>query len=60
MLTCLTVFSDDTEEVLVHETVMKFDNGGMVKLEGGGGRERARNRIIQVAMVVNTNTLKLQ
>lgn len=42
MLTCLTVFSDDTEEVLVHETVMKFDNGGMVKLEGGRGERESK------------------
>ena len=50
VLTCLTIFSDDTEEILVHKTVVEFDNGGMIKL-GGGARS---------GTVVNTNTLKVQ
>ena len=31
--TYLAVFSDDAEEILVHETVVEFDDGGMVQLE---------------------------
>ena len=33
--THLTVLCDDAEEVFVHETVVEFDNGGMVQLHRG-------------------------
>ena len=56
MPTCLAVFCDDAEEILVHETIVKLDNGGMVKL-----RKREREKSIKpyrslVATAVSTNT----
>ena len=41
--THLTVFRDYTEEVFVHEAIVKLDNGGMVQLQRREGSITSRS-----------------